>query len=56
MRLESELEEHRRSPPERNAKSLVVQNYKEREVYLNFEVFTSFFNKILHFSSLYSVG
>ncbi|XP_065157162.1 PH and SEC7 domain-containing protein isoform X2 [Atheta coriaria] len=38
MRLESELEEHRRSPPERNAKSLVVQNYKEREVYLNFEV------------------
>ncbi|CAH2002017.1 unnamed protein product [Acanthoscelides obtectus] len=38
MRLESMLEEHRRSPPEKGAKSQVVQNYKEKEVYLNYEL------------------
>lgn len=38
MRLESELEEHHKSPPERGSKSLVIQNYKEKEVYLNYEV------------------
>jgi PH/SEC7 domain-containing protein len=38
LRLEAELEEHRKSPPEKGSKSLVVQNYKEKEAYLNFEV------------------
>lgn len=38
VRLEAELEEHRKAPPERGSKSLVVQNYKEKEVYLTYEV------------------
>ncbi|KRT83321.1 Pleckstrin homology domain containing protein [Oryctes borbonicus] len=38
MRLENELEEHRKAPPERGAKSLIIQNYKEKEVYLIFEL------------------
>lgn len=38
MRLENELDEHRKAPPERGAKSLIVQNYKEKEAYLIFEV------------------
>lgn len=40
MRLEAELNEHRKQPPERGAKALVVQNYKEKDAYLNFEVST----------------
>ncbi|XP_063907205.1 PH and SEC7 domain-containing protein-like isoform X5 [Zophobas morio] len=38
LRLEAELEEHRKSPPDKGSKSLVVQNYKEKEAYLTFEV------------------
>lgn len=38
IRLENELEDHRRSPPEKGSKSLIVHNYKEKENYLNFEV------------------
>nr|CAH7743273.1 unnamed protein product [Callosobruchus chinensis] len=38
MRLESMLQEHRRCPPEKGAKSQVVQNYKEKEAYLNYEL------------------
>lgn len=38
-RLETELDEHRKSPPEKGAKSLAIQNYKEKEAYLNYEVF-----------------
>lgn len=38
MRLEAMLDEHRRSPPEKGSKSQVVQNYKEKEAYLNYEV------------------
>lgn len=38
MRLEATLDEHRRSPPEKGSKSQVVQNYKEKEAYLNYEV------------------
>lgn len=38
MRLEAELGEHRKQPPERGAKALVIQNYKEKDAYLNFEV------------------
>lgn len=38
MRLESMLEEHKKNPPEKGAKSLTIQNYKEKEAYLTFEV------------------
>ncbi|XP_050297414.1 PH and SEC7 domain-containing protein isoform X2 [Anthonomus grandis grandis] len=38
VRLEAMLEEHRKCPPEKGAKSLIVQNYKEKETYLNFEI------------------
>ncbi|KAK0098521.1 hypothetical protein PV326_007384 [Microctonus aethiopoides] len=37
-RLETDLEEHRRHPPERGAKALAVQNYKEKDVYLHYEL------------------
>nr|XP_022909229.1 exchange factor for Arf-6 isoform X2 [Onthophagus taurus] len=37
-RLASELEEHRKAPPERGAKSLIVQNYKEKVAYLTYEL------------------
>ncbi|CAH0552778.1 unnamed protein product, partial [Brassicogethes aeneus] len=37
-RLEATLDEHRKNPPEKGSKSLVVQNYKEKEAYLNFEL------------------
>ncbi|XP_044756583.1 PH and SEC7 domain-containing protein isoform X1 [Coccinella septempunctata] len=37
-RLEAELDEHRRCQPEKGSKSLVIQNYKEKENYLNYEV------------------
>ena len=37
-RLETELDEHRRHPPERGAKALTVQNYKEKDAYLHHEV------------------
>lgn len=36
--LEAELEEHRRHPPERGAKALSIQNYKEKDVYLHHEL------------------
>ncbi|KAG5899174.1 hypothetical protein JTB14_029006 [Gonioctena quinquepunctata] len=38
MRLGAMLDDHRRSPPEKGSKSQVVQNYKEKETYLNFEL------------------
>ncbi|XP_021914182.1 uncharacterized protein LOC110827109 isoform X3 [Zootermopsis nevadensis] len=38
QRLEAELEDHRRHPPERSAKSLNIQNYKEKDVYLHYEL------------------
>lgn len=38
IRLEAELEDHRKTPPERGSKSLVIQNYKEKEAYLIYEV------------------
>ncbi|XP_072759646.1 PH and SEC7 domain-containing protein isoform X2 [Anoplolepis gracilipes] len=37
-RLEAELDEHRRHPPERGAKALTVQNYKEKDAYLHYEL------------------
>ncbi|XP_033343757.1 PH and SEC7 domain-containing protein 2 isoform X9 [Bombus vosnesenskii] len=37
-KLETELEEHRRHPPERGAKALTVQNYKEKDAYLHHEL------------------
>ncbi|XP_060525644.1 PH and SEC7 domain-containing protein isoform X2 [Cylas formicarius] len=37
-RLEMMLDEHRKSAPEKGSKSLVVQNYKEKETYLTFEI------------------
>lgn len=49
MRLESMLEEHKKNPPEKGAKSLTIQNYKEKEAYLIFEVinlYTFFFCKL----------
>ena len=36
--LEGELEDHRRHPPDRSAKSLNIQNYKEKDAYLHYEV------------------
>ncbi|XP_066261858.1 PH and SEC7 domain-containing protein isoform X2 [Euwallacea similis] len=38
VRLETTLEDHRKNPPDKGAKSLVVQNYKEKEAYLVFEI------------------
>jgi len=43
QRLEAELEDHRRHPPERSAKSLSIQNYKEKDVYLHYEVMICLF-------------
>ncbi|KAK2588283.1 hypothetical protein KPH14_004304 [Odynerus spinipes] len=37
-RLEAELDEHKRHPPERGAKALAVQNYKEKNAYLCHEL------------------
>ncbi|XP_014203854.2 uncharacterized protein LOC106636094 [Copidosoma floridanum] len=37
-KLEIELDEHRRHPPERGAKALAIQNYKEKDAYLHFEL------------------
>lgn len=39
QKLEMALEEHRRDPPDRMAKSLFLQNYKEKDAYLQYEVF-----------------
>ena len=38
-RLENELDEHRETPPEKGSKSLIIQNFKEKETYLIYEVF-----------------
>lgn len=38
QRLEAELETHRRHIPERGAKALTVQNYKEKDAYLHYEL------------------
>lgn len=38
LRLEAELEQHRRHIPERGAKALSQQNYKEKDAYLHYEV------------------
>ena len=38
QKLEMALEEHRRDPPDRSAKSLFIQNYKEKDAYLQYEV------------------
>ncbi|XP_075215974.1 exchange factor for Arf 6 isoform X3 [Lycorma delicatula] len=38
QRLESELDVHRKHPPERGAKALVIQNYKEKDAYLHYEL------------------
>lgn len=56
-RLEAELDEHRRHPPERGAKALAVQNYKEKDVYLHHEVKTFFlkFFSIVNTKSLTNV-
>ncbi|KAI4497784.1 hypothetical protein M0802_007110 [Mischocyttarus mexicanus] len=37
-RLEAELDEHKRHPPEKGAKALAVQNYKEKGSYLYHEL------------------
>lgn len=38
MRLEAMLDDHRKTPPDKGSKSQVLQNYKEKETYLNYEV------------------
>ncbi|KAG8236738.1 hypothetical protein J437_LFUL016993 [Ladona fulva] len=38
QKLEAELDEHRRHPPDRGAKSLSIQNYREKDAYLHFEM------------------
>ncbi|KAF5305522.1 hypothetical protein FQA39_LY01613 [Lamprigera yunnana] len=38
IRLESELEEHQKGLPDRGSKSLVIQNYKEKDCYLSYEL------------------
>lgn len=42
MRLELELDKHTSHPPERGAKALTIQNYKEKNSYLHHEVSTWF--------------
>ena len=37
-KLEAELEEHRRHLLENRAKALTIQNYKEKDAYLHYEV------------------
>nr|CAD7409599.1 unnamed protein product [Timema cristinae] len=37
QRLEAELDDHRRHPPDKNTKSLSIQNYKEKDAYLHYE-------------------
>lgn len=46
-RLEAELDEHRRHPPERSAKALTVQNYKEKDAYLHHEVIFEILRKVI---------
>jgi len=41
-RLENELDDHRKNVPERGAKALTVQNHKEKDAFLQFEVTISF--------------
>ena len=36
--IDSDLAEHTRHPPERGAKARVIQDYVEKETYLQFEV------------------
>lgn len=38
MEVEREINEHRRYPPEKGAKSRIIQDYVEKETYLQFEV------------------
>uniref|UniRef100_A0A146M505 PH and SEC7 domain-containing protein 4 n=1 Tax=Lygus hesperus TaxID=30085 RepID=A0A146M505_LYGHE len=38
MRLESELEQHRKHPPERGAKQLILYNFREKDNYLQYEL------------------
>lgn len=37
-KLETDLDEHRRHPPEKGSKALTIQNYKEKDAYLQYEV------------------
>jgi PH and SEC7 domain-containing protein len=37
-RMESELDDHRKNVPERGAKALTVQNHKEKDAFMQFEV------------------
>jgi len=36
--IDSDLAEHTRHPPERGAKARIIQDYVEKETYLQFEV------------------
>ncbi|CAH1108088.1 unnamed protein product [Psylliodes chrysocephalus] len=38
MRLGAMLDDHRKCPPEKGSKSQVIQNYKEKEAYLTYEL------------------
>ncbi|CAH1186769.1 unnamed protein product [Phyllotreta striolata] len=38
MRLGATLDEHRKFPPEKGSKSQMIQNYKEKEAYLTYEL------------------
>lgn len=40
--LEKELDTHRKLIPEKSAKNLVTQNYREKEAYLCYEVRLSY--------------
>jgi PH and SEC7 domain-containing protein len=40
-RLESELDDHRKHAPERGAKALTMQNHKEKDAFLQYEVVES---------------
>jgi hypothetical protein len=42
-RLENELDDHRKNVPERGAKALTVQNHKEKDAFLQFEVICPIF-------------
>lgn len=53
MRLETMLDEHRKYPPEKGSKSQVLQNYKEKESYLNYEVCAPFFRVVFVSITIY---
>lgn len=55
QRLETELEQHKKHPPERGAKQLVQHNFKEKDNYLRYEVNTRIKGLKLKFKAIENV-